>query len=79
MTEEKRKLNLSMVELETAIDFIHARDGIVFTDYQDLANRINSAFKYNIIAEDIVTYYESVFYIESLDRQVQMSCLSINY
>ncbi len=73
MNEQQRTSTygvLSMEKLEVAIDLIHAKENKVFTDYTELADKINTSFGYEVTGQDILDYYESVYYIESLDRQL---------
>lgn len=56
--------------LEFYITYIERKFNKVFTDYEDLANKINLLFKKNYTAKDIWLHYEPNIAEEELDKRI---------
>lgn len=66
-------------ELEIYIDLIEDKYKKVFSDYQELADKINLNFGTTFDKEDINAYYEKYYMMEVEDIKLQVKNLGINY
>lgn len=81
MALEMGQSNQSLMSfLEVAIDLVEDKYKKVFTDYQELAEKICLNFKVDVTKEQILEYYEEYYcQIEKQDKKVQVKNLGINY
>lgn len=66
-------------ELEIYIDLVEDKYKKVFSDYQELADKINLNFGTKFDKEDVSHYYDKYYMMESEDIKLQVKNLGINY
>ena len=66
-------------ELEIYIDLVEEKYEKVFSDYQELAEKINLNFGTTFDKEDVEHYYDKYYMLETEDMKLQAKNLGINY
>lgn len=66
-------------ELEVYIDLVEEKYNKVFSDYQDLADKINLNFGTIFAKEDVEHYYDKYYLQEEEDMKLQFKNLGLNY
>ena len=65
--------------IEVMIDLIEEKYHRVFTNYSELADKININFCINISTEDIIQYYEKYYDVDIKDKELITKNLNILY
>ncbi len=66
-------------ELEVYIDLVEEKYKKVFTDYQELADKINLNFGTTFDKEDVEHYYDKYYLQETEDMKLQVKNLGLIY
>ena len=66
-------------ELEVYIDLVEEKYKQVFTDYQELADKINLNFGTTFDKEDVEHYYDKYYLQETEDMKLQVKNLGLIY
>jgi len=66
-------------ELEVYIDLVEEKYKKVFTDYQELADKINLNFGTTFDKEDVEHYYDKYYLQEAEDMKLQVKNLGLIY
>lgn len=68
---------MSYTVIEQSIDQVEAMTSKIYTDYAELADRIQQLLGLQITKEDIVDYYENYYCCEQEDLKIQSRFLHL--